>query len=131
MKTHIWNNTQPFPGKVNFIDTNNVLVGFDYGQCCCENTFWKISANKDGSEPIHSGDDGKCEEFEIEGYSFDPEFFEDQSETDYEQHVIFKLVPSWDRQKEPPLYLRLENHHNGYYSHGFTFKGAKVIQGSI
>ncbi len=45
------------------------------------------------------------------------------------QHVaIFKLVHRAYREEKPNLYVRLENHHNGYYGHGFTFRGAEVIE---
>jgi hypothetical protein len=43
MKTRIWNLTETFPGKVNFIDSNNVILGYDLGQSCCEHAFWTIS----------------------------------------------------------------------------------------
>ena len=29
--------------KINFIDENNVFVGYDLGQNCCENASWFIS----------------------------------------------------------------------------------------
>ena len=29
--------------KVNFVDGNDVFVGYDLGQCCCENADWFIS----------------------------------------------------------------------------------------
>ena len=30
-------------GKINFIDKNNVLVGFDYSRSCCEDFGWFVA----------------------------------------------------------------------------------------
>lgn len=45
--------------------------------------------------------------------------------------AIFRLVGSDYRKKKPDLYVRLENNHNGFYGHGFTFKGAEIIKGIL
>ncbi len=135
MKTRIWNLTETFPGKVNFIDSNNVILGYDIRQACCENAFWTISENLDGSEPIHKGDYEAMQEIELDGYCFDPKFCERESageDGDVESVAIFKLLGSrYGTPKLPELFLRLENHHNGYYSHGFTFRGAVIIEDSL
>lgn len=52
MKTRIWNYTETFPDKVNFIDDNNVILGYSLGQDCCENAFWTISETKNGSVEV-------------------------------------------------------------------------------
>jgi hypothetical protein len=133
MKTRIWNLTETFPSKVNFIDDNNVILGYDLNQDCCENAFWTISESPDGSNPIHEGSNEATKEIELDGYNFDPEFCKQEENADEEKYVAtFKLVGrSWGEPKLPDLFLRLENHHNGYYSHGFTFRGTVVIEGSL
>lgn len=134
MKTHIWNITKSFPDKVNFIDSNNVLLGYDLGQSCCETAFWTISEALDGSNPIHRGDAEQSQEIELEDYCFDPAFYRRIDDEYEETHVaIFKLnaYRGWDSKNLPDLYLRLENHHNGYYSHGFVFKGDTIIENSL
>jgi len=130
MKTHIWNLTETFPGKVNFIDTNNVILGYDLSRTCCEHAFWTISETPDGNNPVYRSDDYAGKEIELDGYRFDPIFFQRQDDRDSEQYVAtFKLVSSWGGKKNAPdLFLRLENHHNGYYAHGFTFRGAMIIE---
>lgn len=128
MKTRIWNLTETFPGKVNFIDSNNVILGYDLGQSCCEHAFWTISEKPDGSDPIHKGDDEAAQEIELDGYCFDPEFFERADEDASENYVARFRLKGWSK---PDLYVRLENHQNGYYSHGFTFRGAVIIEDSI
>jgi hypothetical protein len=129
MKTRIWNYTETFPGKVNFIDDNNVILGYDLGQDCCEQAFWTVSEAKDGSEPLYQGDDTESKEIELEGYVFDPAFCERSDDDGREQYVaIFKLVYRAYGEEKPDLYVRLENHHNGYYGHGFAFRGTEVIE---
>ncbi len=129
--TRIWNCTDTFPDKVNFIDINNVILGYDLRQSCCEHAFWTVSKSKDGADPIHEGDNDKPGEIQIEGYAFDPDFHEMADNDDREHYVaIFKLVDcEWDGK--PDLYVRIENHHNGYYSHGFTFRGNVVINDDL
>lgn len=133
MKTHIWNCTETFPSKVNFVDTDDVLLGYDLGQDCCENAFWTISTDKEGKQIIHQGEDGKPKDITLDGYRFDIKFFEREDNDGEECYVaIFKLIGSkWDSPELPDLYIRLENHHNGYYSHGFVFKANEIISGSL
>ena len=67
----------------------------------------------------------------LKGYVFDIDFREmrDGDEDGNDEYVaIFRLFSHDDK---PDLYLRLENHHNGYYSHGFTFKTDKIVKGSL
>ena len=127
MKTHIWNLTETFPGKVNFIDSNNVILGYDLSQSCCEHAFWTISEKQDGSDPIHKGGEEAMQEIELDEYCFDPQFCDRESAGEDGGVAIFKLR-GW---KLPDLFIRLENHHNGYYSHGFTFRGAVIIEDSL
>jgi hypothetical protein len=129
MKTRIWNLTASFPNKVNFIDDNNVILGYDLRIPSSERAFWTIGKSPDGSEPIYRGDDSEEMEIELDGYNFDPNFCERANDEEYDEYVaIFKLV---GKPQLPDLFLRLENHHNGYYSHGFTFRGAVVIEDSL
>jgi len=135
MKTHIWNLTKTFPGKVNFIDSNNVILGYDLQQCCCEHAFWTISETPDGKNPIYEGDVLADQEIELDGYVFDPKFCERESASDSWDEggaAIFKLLGRRSLLSESPdLSLRLVNHHNGYYSHGFTFRGSVITEDSL
>ena len=130
----IWSYTKTFPDKVNFIDSNNIILGYDLSQSCCENATWAIGPNKDGSDSIHSGSDEESEEFEMDGYRFDPDFSE-VNEDSYEEpggaYALFKLIHQAYGARKPPLYVRLENCHNGYYGHGFTFSGAPTLSGCL
>lgn len=139
MKTHIWHMTPTFPSKVNFVDSNNVLLGYDLEQCCCENAFWTIGESLDGSNPLHSGDNiSDPQEISLEDYVFDPDFYQLHEDEDREEYVaIFRLVcnPRWRNGVQatgrPDLCVRLVNKQNGYYSHGFTFSGRNAIEGSL
>lgn len=112
-------------GKINFVDDNNVLVGFDYGQCCCESFGYSITRE------IPSECSDEClPESDLDGYQFDRDFFQegDESEFDWGGSVTFKLDKDGDS-----VFLTLYNSHNGYYSHGFEMSiGNECIRdGSI
>lgn len=133
MKTRIWNLTETFPGKVNFIDSNNVILGYDLDQCCCEHTFWTISKTLDGENPIYRGDNEAVKEIELDGYCFDPNYCQRHDDDSKEEYVaVFKLEGRQrTNPKLPDLFLRLENHHNGYYAHGFTFRGGIIVEDAL
>lgn len=105
--------------KVNFVDDNNVFVGYDMDQSCCEYADWFIISRQlpfDEFETSYS----EYEKPNIDGYYFDKSFFvqyEGHPDLDMGGCVIFKMVGCGD-----PLYLHLFNVHNGYYAHGFEFK---------
>lgn len=111
--------------KINFIDKNDVLVGFDSYQSCCENFGWFYSfepllkqLNELPNEPNPPSD--------LEEYVFNPGYIK-ESEGDYDTYAVtFELLNG-----ENKLYLTLYNSHNGYYSHGFSLQaGDKVIKAS-
>jgi hypothetical protein len=108
-------------GKVNFVDKNNVVVGFDYTSSCCENFGYLLTEHlpTSTSSPEVSIDS-------LEPYVFDTEFrgSPNLGNTDGGGEVSFKLVAPG----LPDRYLTLFNHHNGYYSHGFDVtKDGKVL----
>jgi len=110
----------PFDTKVNFIDSNNVVVGYDMAQNCCETFGWKITSDLAGKEVIHEND-AESRQILLDDHWFDTKFLEKREEDskhpdNYRQVAIFKL----NRKKQEPVYLHLYNDQNGYYSHGFT-----------
>lgn len=95
-------------GKINFVDDNNVFVGFDYESICCENFGYYL---------IYKGEKIDCD-FDLDGYTFYTSYCEEkEGELDYceENEVTFKLI----KDECEPIFLSLFNHHNGYYAHGF------------
>lgn len=96
--------------KINFVDDNNVLVGFDYELNCCEDFGYQLTEIIPSS--FNRGNNG----IDPDKYQFDTNFFKSLSNLDTDEGgaVLFKL----DYQ-DKSIYLTLRNSHNGYYSHGF------------
>jgi hypothetical protein len=115
--------------SVNFVDDNEVAVGFSVKKHCCETFGFTVSPRV--------GDTGNwAKEEEFPGYQFDPSFVEEDTDPavdDEEEHptqkVSFRLVC----EDKPDLFLTLYNCHNGYYAHGFTvkIKGEVVNTGEV
>jgi hypothetical protein len=103
-------------GKINFVDENNVFVGYDMGQCCCENADWFVSKNI--PEKIIDSI-----EINFHNFVFDIDFFEEgvisEDNVDNGGSVLFRLV---SKDKTDDAYLCLYNCHNGYYGHGFDME---------
>ena len=111
-----------YDSKVNFVDKNNVFVGYDLSQSCCENADWFISKQIRTSVYGNDHETYKEEEFDTEPYVFDTEFFkriDESNELDAGSMVTFKLINEDTKEER---YLHLFNCHNGYYGHGFEFK---------
>ena len=108
--------------KINFVDENNVVVGYDFSSGCCEQYGWYISNNVTQDTTGHVLDDNSSSNLdeELEGWVFDDSFFEELTTSkrcDEENTAVFRMVKGDQEQ-----FLHLYNMHNGYYSHGFDFK---------
>lgn len=120
-----------FSSKVNFVDENNRLVGYDFYQSCCEDFGWYISSSSLLDPKFLVVGDTYTTEFInqfLEGWVFDPKFFTEDSNGTKDYHessqATFRLV-----KDDKELFLHLYNEHNGYYSHGFEFvEEGKTIQ---
>lgn len=112
-------NNESWSEKVNFVDENNVVVGYDMSQHCCENAGYYFT----GDEPhekqaVETRDDKDPPESELAPYRFDPEWFRELSMVYDGGACAFRLTAP----NLPDKYLVLFNSHNGYYSHGFTME---------
>ncbi len=119
--------------KINFIDSEDNLVGFDTSDDCCAHGGYFLSPRllTDGIDE-HEGT-APTEKL-LEEYRFDPTFFKEVGDVNKEGYraVIFKLIKGWwGRKESDDLYLYLFNCHNGYYSKGFSKKFDDVVIGSI
>jgi hypothetical protein len=124
----IFNTKEKYSEKVNFVDENNVFVGYDTDQSCCEHADYFISDKEENEDRDNQGIlEG------LEDYIFDTNYFKEVepkadnygSCLDAGRMVRFKLVAN----NKPDLYLHLYNSHNGYYGHGFEFGiGTEVKQ---
>ena len=104
--------------KVNFVDDNNVLLGFDYSQCCCEQFGWFIQ-DTISEEADHTAESEVIPAESYEGWNFDPKWYGGGNDM-----AVFKIVKDGKEK-----YLHIYNHHNGYYGHGFEFKeGNEILQ---
>lgn len=109
--------------KVNFVDKNNVVLGYETTQQCCEEADWFIA---DAVTRKILYNESKCTD--LPGYVFDTSYF---IEIDYindpdlegenllyeGKMVVFRIIKGTQQK-----FIHLFNVHNGYYSHGFNFK---------
>lgn len=130
-----FNTKVDYSHKINFVDENNVLVGFDTDSQCCENYGWYISKSISDDNPNLINI--KCvvdDTFTLphvnsilEGWVFDENFFEEitSSKANEDGNIgVFRLI-----RGDQSMYLHLYNYHNGFYSHGFTMmKGDEYLQ---
>ena len=116
-------------GKVNFIDKNNVLVGFDYVSCCCENFGYFLTPTKptslDPIDVLQESDEA------FSGFVFDTKYCDDIAfggEWNDSSASVFRLT-----RGDETIFLTLHNTHNGYYGHGFdmTLDGARLHSGCL
>jgi len=114
--------------KVNFVDENNVLVGYDMEQQCCEYADWAITSEKITAQPKVK------EEFDLTDYRFDQNFFEEDSAEADDDESIYMAIFKLDNIKDgSSLFLTLYNTQNGYYSHGFNLEvgGNTIYSGKV
>ena len=104
-------------GKVNFVDENNVFVGYDTGQYCCESADWFYALQPQASSIPSDMNEGT----DISKYYFDGSYVNsdivDHSLNEGEI-VAFRMVG----KGLPDIFLHLFNCRGEYYSHGFEFK---------
>ena len=115
-------NSGSFGEKVNFVDENNVFVGYCLDQNCCENADWFVSEK---ITPYSYDGHNDIKDFDFSGYSFDKLFMQsvESDSLDSGGQVCFKMV----NKNGDVKYLNLFNSHNGYYHHGFEFKNGDDI----
>jgi hypothetical protein len=106
--------------KVNFVDENNVLVGYDLEQACCEDAGWFIASSPCEDVPSSPNDKTDYPGFVFD-VGYDSPSIEDQ---EFELYMtVFRLTKGTEQ-----LFVHLYNIHNGYYGHGFEMKdGEKVV----
>ena len=101
--------------KYNFVDGNNVFVGYDSYQSCCEQASWFMAET-----PVRDAEpDEHYQPAELPGFMFDTDWFEshDPPALDAGGLAIFRLVNADGDE----WFLHIYNCHNGYYGHGFEF----------
>lgn len=117
----IFNDPDTWASKVNFVDDNNVVLGYDMSQDCCEHADWFIH-DKITTDLLER----PSEEQNYDGWQFDPDFFQQVQSSNLDEGgmVVFRIVKD-DGEK----FIHIFNSHNGYYGHGFYFKvGGEIVQ---
>lgn len=113
-------------GKVNFVDENNVILGYDMNQNCCEDADWFIADTPREYEP---GMERQATP-DLKGFVFDTEFFKESDGDCFDGGgmVIFRIVNGSSEK-----FIHLFNIQNGYYGHGFDFVvgSETVIDGTL
>lgn len=103
--------------KYNWIDKNDLYVGYDTATDCCETAEWYVH-----TKPITSTayEELPKVDYDLDGYIFDTvsaliglDYQIEDTGLDEGDNVVFKLI----HPSKPPLYLHLYNSHNGYYAH--------------
>lgn len=105
-----------FDSKVNFVDENNVFLGYDMSEDDRQEADWFI-ADKPRLDASFPEDSQKL--LDLSGWVFDPSYFQavsNDSVFDGGGMVIFRIVKGI-REK----FIHLYNIHNGYYGNGFDF----------
>lgn len=121
----IFDRIEPFTSKVNFVDENGTLVGYDLDKQCCENAGWFISYSI-----CTTIEEDISEDLQLEDYWFDDLFFQKVSFNlhpyDSDNPVLEGVIFSLYTEDKPNIFLHLFNHHNGYYTHGFHLLSKEV-----
>lgn len=125
-------------GKWNWVDENNVVLGYDNRQDCCESAGYFYLDRPPVADDFSHKRLGELEKSSppfasLDDYRFDPSSLcksvDAGRNLDDGGAVISRLVHVGGG---PDIYLVLFNCHNGYYSHGFEFKvGDKAESGVL
>lgn len=110
-----------FAHSINFIDENDIFIGFDLTTQCCEDFGWFIKDNESVDDLIQQAEssDKSCEE-DYSGWLFDLNYFKsdsfDTGTITSADAVVFRL-----KKENKSKYLFLFNIGNGMYAHDFFF----------
>lgn len=131
-------------GRYNFVDDNNVLVGYYSDSICCEKFgfilshnnqiiyYWKRDSHHFISPFSYNFDIRNEKDMkELESYSFDVNYFEEIKDENCESNDIFAVCFKLTHKNINfgSIFLILYNLQNGYYSHGFSMDvGGKTIK---
>lgn len=105
--------------KVNWIDKNDVYVGYSTDTSCCETAGWFVAdVMVKTDEEFNAIEESPLFQLEVDftKYTFDPSVaIEISGVLDDGGIAIFRMVTDDGYES----FLHLYNAHNGYYGHGF------------
>lgn len=102
--------------SVNFIDENDVFMGFRLQETVSAKTDFKFFKDRNAKHRIRYDSHEELNEI-LEGYYFDTDFmlkYHDGKNT-HSTYAVFRLKKSCEKD----IYLFLSSQHNGYYASGF------------
>jgi len=113
--------------KVNFVDENNVFVGYDLGSRCCEHAGWCVLLNEDDFEKLTSLD-VLSQPTNFDGWQFDITYQRsiEKDLDDIDDKDVFAVQFRMTKENKEQ-FLILFNAHNGYYDHGFVVKNEDEV----
>lgn len=103
-------------GSLNFIDENDVFLGFREEQMCCEKFLFNLAYDQKMKKEISFYDLKELSSI-LNGYFFNTSYcvmYYDQVRD--AKTAVFKL----EKENEEDIFIFLSNRHNGYYSHRFN-----------
>jgi len=125
----IFDQVWPFWSKVNFVDENNVFLGYDMETRSFEYAGWFIADVITNRIPNRRQyrfvENSRLDVIDMPGWSFDIEFFQEiVGECDDPDVDRFDTAVAVFRITNGPVekFIHLFNFHNGYYKHGFSIK---------
>lgn len=110
-----------FAHSINFIDENDIYVGFDLRCQCCEDFGWFIKDDESVDDLIEQAENSNLsEDIDYSGWLFDLNYFKwdsfDTGTITSADAVVFRL-----KKGNKSKYLFLFNIGNGMYAHDFFF----------
>jgi hypothetical protein len=130
---------KPHRGRTNFVDENNVVLGWESASICCENHHWAVrTAMTDGQVVVQSQHGNEEVIVDLDGWVFDPTFvkherWSQEDDVNSTYVVWFKIV----NKEGVENFILLQNTQNGYYSHGFKLEVSEwdtprvIFEGSL
>jgi hypothetical protein len=118
----ILNHEEPWKSKVNFVDENEVHLGYDLNDDCCAHGGWFINESPEFWPKGEYGSEWPKEPSpypDLPGWTFDTAYFKDRTlPFGYAEGtaIQFRIV-NGDKEQ----FITLYNCHNGYYGKGFEF----------
>lgn len=107
--------------KYNWVDENNVFLGFSNDQGCCEDFGFFYHTDPEGKDIIIPSAE------ELKEYRFNTEFHTYGVFPGNDEGGSFTVMLQKESNKDIRIYLTIYNHHNGHYAHGFVFSNSMNI----
>jgi len=121
---HIFNSTKDWPDKVNFVDDNNVALGYNMEEHCSGWPDWFI-ADEPTAWPVRRVDTPDGTPAVMPGWNFDISYIKEVELGVFDGGGmrIFRITNAEGAEK----FLHIFNEHNGCYGCGFDFKVGETV----